>query len=161
MNRHLRPLVACLNLVLLTGLILACSVDPPGEEDEISPASSPGSPEATETDQLPPATDATPIQAESPPAPLVESDQRTEESTLTPLHSPAGPTIDKWSLWVNGPHLRGANIYQRRVYPNLDGPEFSGSGPLGPPHTPEDFDELAALGVNYVNISHVADFSSH
>jgi cysteinyl-tRNA synthetase len=55
--------------------------------------------------------------------------------------------------------LRGANIYQRRVYPELDGPEFMGPGPLGPPYTQESFDRLEALGANYVNISHAGLFS--
>jgi hypothetical protein len=64
-------------------------------------------------------------------------------------------TTDKWALWSgNTTHLRGANIYQRRVYPELDGPDFMGTGPLGPPYTQADFDRLAAQHVNYVNISH-------
>ncbi|MBI3950693.1 MAG: cellulase family glycosylhydrolase [Acidobacteria bacterium] len=61
---------------------------------------------------------------------------------------------DKWALWVGGTQLRGANIYQRRVYPELDGPDFLGPGPLGPPYTQQDFNRLAALGANYVNVSH-------
>ena len=62
-------------------------------------------------------------------------------------------TVDKWSLWTGGTQLRGANIYQRVVILELDGDEFLGSGPFGPPYTQEDFDRLAALGANYVNIS--------
>ena len=62
--------------------------------------------------------------------------------------------LDKWALWVDGPHLRGANIMQRRVYPDLDGPTFFGPGPYGPPYAQSDFDRLAAMGANYVNISH-------
>ena len=61
--------------------------------------------------------------------------------------------MDKWSLWTGGTQLRGANIYQRHVLPDLDGDQFLGSGPFGPPFTQEDFDRLAALGANYVNIS--------
>ncbi|MEW6092998.1 MAG: cellulase family glycosylhydrolase [Chloroflexota bacterium] len=61
--------------------------------------------------------------------------------------------VDKWSLWSNGTQLRGANIYQRRVFPEFDGTEFLGPGPFGPPYTQDDFDRLAALGANYVNIS--------
>jgi hypothetical protein len=80
-------------------------------------------------------------------------------ATPTPTRAPADPVADKWGLWVDGPHLRGANIYQRRVYPELDGPEFMGSGPVGPPYTQEDFDRLAALGANYVNISHPGLFT--
>jgi hypothetical protein len=55
--------------------------------------------------------------------------------------------------------LRGANIYQRRVYPELDGHEFMGPGPVGPPYTQLDFDRLAALGANYVNLSHPGLFA--
>ena len=81
----------------------------------------------------------------------------------TPVASPQAPVrpieIDKWALWTGGPHLRGANIYQRRVYPELDGSEFMGSGPVGPPYTQEDFNRLAALGANYVNISHPGLFT--
>jgi hypothetical protein len=41
---------------------------------------------------------------------------------------------DKWALWVGGTQLRGANIYQHRVYPELDGPDFLGPGPGGQKH---------------------------
>jgi hypothetical protein len=60
------------------------------------------------------------------------------------------------SLWNmgDGPHLRGANIWQMRVYPELDGMEFKGTGPVGPPYRQADFDRLSELGANYVNISH-------
>jgi uncharacterized protein (TIGR01370 family) len=75
-------------------------------------------------------------------------------STPEPPVPTAAPLLDEWALWVDGPHLRGANIYQRRVYPALDGPEFMGAGAVGPPTTQADFDRLAALGANYVNISH-------
>nr|NIO72434.1 hypothetical protein [Anaerolineae bacterium] len=74
----------------------------------------------------------------------------------TPGESEASPepvAFDKWALWVGGPHLRGANIWQAIVIPELDGPEFKGPGPVGPPYTQEDFDRLAAMGANYVSIS--------
>ncbi len=70
----------------------------------------------------------------------------------------AGPS-DKWQLWEDGTQLRGANIYQRRVYPELDGTEFMGSGPVGPPYSQQDFDRLDAMGANYVNISHPGLFT--
>ena len=70
-----------------------------------------------------------------------------------------GAALDKWALWTNGTQLRGANIYQRRVYPKLDGPTFMGPGPFGPPFTQADFDALAALGANYVNLSHPGLFT--
>ncbi len=65
----------------------------------------------------------------------------------------------EYALWTGETKLRGANIYQRRVYPELDGPTFLGPGPLGPPYTQEDLNRLAALGANYVNISHPGLFT--
>ncbi len=67
--------------------------------------------------------------------------------------------VEKWALWTGGTQLRGANVYQRRVYPELDGTEFLGPGPVGPPYTQDDFDALAAMGANYVNISHPGLFT--
>lgn len=68
--------------------------------------------------------------------------------------APDAGALTKWDLWTTGTKLRGVNIYQRRVYPKLDGREFLGPGPVGPPYTQEDFNRLAAMGANYVNISH-------
>jgi len=73
-------------------------------------------------------------------------------SLLSPPSSPS-PSSDKWSLWTNGTQLRGANTWQRIVVPELDGPDFLGSGYIGPPYTQADFDALASLGANYVNLS--------
>ena len=64
----------------------------------------------------------------------------------------------KIDLWTDGPCLRGANIYQRRVYPDLDGTSL-GDGAVGPPYAAEDFEGLAALGANLVDISHPGIFS--
>lgn len=76
----------------------------------------------------------------------------TETPPPTPTQIPL-PAPNKWALWTDGTQLRGANIYQRRVFAELDGTEFLGAGPLGPPYTQADFDALAANGANYVNIS--------
>jgi hypothetical protein len=65
----------------------------------------------------------------------------------------------KWALWTNGAQLRGANIYQRRVYPAIDDLDVIGPGPVGPVYTQDDFDHLASLGANYVNISHPGLFT--
>ena len=71
-----------------------------------------------------------------------------------------GTKTTKWDLWSAGEtKLRGVNIYQRRVYPELDGNVFMGSGTIGPPHKQADFDDLSALGANYVNISHAGIYS--
>ncbi len=64
-----------------------------------------------------------------------------------------GDTLDKLALWTEGTQLRGANIHQRRIYPELDGDAF-GTGLFGLPFQQSDLDALAALGANYVNLSH-------
>ncbi|MFQ5795420.1 MAG: glycoside hydrolase family 5 protein [Candidatus Bipolaricaulia bacterium] len=72
----------------------------------------------------------------------------------------AETVADKWDLWASGTtYLRGANIWQAVVIPELDGPDFKGPGPVGPPYTQEDFNRLAVLGTNYVNISHPGLFT--
>lgn len=80
------------------------------------------------------------------------SDINSQPDSLSP--TAVVPITDKWFLWVNGTQLRGANIYQRPVMAALDGEQFMGPETYGPPYTQEDFDRLAALGANYVNISH-------
>ncbi|MBN2306126.1 MAG: cellulase family glycosylhydrolase [Anaerolineae bacterium] len=60
---------------------------------------------------------------------------------------------DKFVLWTGPTQLRGANVWQRVVFPAFDGPEYLGQGHVGPPYTQDDFNRLAALGANYVNIS--------
>ena len=91
--------------------------------------------------------------------------QPSPESTVFTEINPAEPdlsvtqaitqvnNLDKWVLWTGETKLRGANIWQRIVIPDLDGPDFLGSDYIGPPYTQDDFDRLAALGANYVNIS--------
>ena len=65
----------------------------------------------------------------------------------------SAPTYDKFALWQGETQLRGANTWQRVVVPEVDGRRFLGNGHVGPPYTQEDFDRLAALGANYVNLS--------
>ncbi len=68
--------------------------------------------------------------------------------------------FDEMALWSSGSvELRGANVYQRRVYPELDGLVFMGPGPLGPPYSQADFDRLAELGANYANVSHAGIYT--
>jgi hypothetical protein len=83
------------------------------------------------------------------------------ETPLPESDTPAIPAgrVDQWSLWAEGTQLRGANIWQRIVVPELDGAEFLGDGYLGPPYTQADFERLAALGANYVNLSHPGLFT--
>lgn len=89
----------------------------------------------------------------------IPSPAQMPASPQSPAASPTPPPADKWSLWTNGTQLRGANIWQRIVVPDLDGPDFLGRGYIGPPYTQEDFDRLAALGANYVNLSHPGLFT--
>lgn len=60
--------------------------------------------------------------------------------------------LDAFDLWRAG-ELRGANVHQRRVYPEIDGTELLGPGPYGAPLRQADFDALAATGANYVQLS--------
>ncbi|MEZ5101147.1 MAG: cellulase family glycosylhydrolase [Thermoleophilia bacterium] len=70
----------------------------------------------------------------------------------------AARATDELSLWQNGAHLRGADLYQRRTYPDVDG-DALGPGPLGPPLRQKDFDQLARLGANLVVLSHPGIFT--
>ncbi len=103
-------------------------------------------------------------------APPVEEPAVEEPPAITEAGQPPGggelcpngeEIREKWDLWACGTRLRGANLYQRRVYPELDGPEFMGPGPVGPPVVQADFDRLAALGANYVNLSHPGLFTEN
>lgn len=77
-----------------------------------------------------------------------------------PAKAPSASEIEKIALWRNqgGPRLRGAVIYQRRVYPEIDGQDL-GPGPVGPPFKQDDFERLSRLGANVVVISHPGLFS--
>jgi hypothetical protein len=77
--------------------------------------------------------------------------------------SPSSGSDREYSLWngwkdATGTRLRGANVWQRRVIPELDGDEFLGPGPFGPPATQGDFDALAEAGANWVQLSHPGIF---
>jgi len=63
-----------------------------------------------------------------------------------------------FSLWNAGTCLRGFNVYQRRTYPELE-EDWNGSDPIGPPLVQADFDDMAAFGANYVNLSHPGPFT--
>lgn len=103
--------------------------------------------------------------------PLLDAGEEEAPSTETnpdPEHSPTRNLpppeplpegFDKWDLWTNGTQLRGTNIWSRLVVPDLDGETFLGEGHVGPPYTQADFDALAALGANYVNLSHPGLFT--
>lgn len=129
-------------IVLLIVMVAACIDGTPEETMSPAPTAPPetGSPETGSPETGPPETE--------PPT-----------ETPAPTEPPESP--DKMLLWdmETGPHLRGANIWQRRVYLELDGPTFMGQDYVGPPSTQEDFNRLAALGANYVNISHPGLFT--
>jgi hypothetical protein len=61
--------------------------------------------------------------------------------------------MTKWDLWSSEKtQLRGANIWQALVLPEIDG-DTKGFDRVGPPFTQEDFNQLAALGANYIVLS--------
>ncbi|MCC5997176.1 MAG: hypothetical protein JJU18_12500 [Oceanicaulis sp.] len=70
-------------------------------------------------------------------------------------------TSPKRALWDMGagPHLRGAVIVQRRVYRDLDGDTFLGSGPIGAPVTDAALDALAEAGANLISWSGPGPFA--
>jgi hypothetical protein len=90
-------------------------------------------------------------QAPAPPSPSATGE--TPEQAAPPV------VADAWELWTNGTQLRGANLWQRIVVPELDGPEFLGDAYVGPPVTQADFEALAALGANVVDLSHPGLFT--
>jgi hypothetical protein len=63
-----------------------------------------------------------------------------------------GTKIDLWDN-ATGPHLRGGVIPQRRVYPDIDGSEFLGPGPVGVPISDQALNTFAELGGNLVILS--------
>lgn len=137
-------------LVILILLPAACTPSPPKTPRPL-PTPTIAVPQKAESEakKEPPATEAVEPEITEEPAPA---------NTPTPLPTakPAAPRLaaaDKMDLWVNGPHLRGANIWQALVIPELDGLEFKGDGAVGPPFTQADFDALAAAGANYVSLS--------
>jgi hypothetical protein len=69
------------------------------------------------------------------------------------FNSSLDKTSSKWDLWSSGKtQLRGVNIWQSLVIPAIDG-DFKGNGRVGPPYSQEDFDQLTALGANYLVLS--------
>lgn len=77
--------------------------------------------------------------------------------------APAGLRLglSRHDLWrmANGPHLRGAVIVQRRVYPSLDGGQFLGDGVVGAPVTDAALDSLAEAGANLISWSGPGPFA--
>jgi hypothetical protein len=134
--------------VILTVALLAACIGQQSPEETVSPEPEPPESPTGLPETEPPETEAP---TETPPPP----------DKSPPPDKPPPALSDKMELWNTrtGPHLRGANLWQRRVYLELDGPEFMGPGPVGPPFTQEDFDRLAALNCNYVNISHPGLFT--
>lgn len=130
-------------IVILACLVISCDLAS-GVSEELIPAGPESSPTLIPATAMPLPQLTLPPEATLPPAEVLES-------PIPRLTQP--PEFDKWSLWVGETQLRGANIYQRRVFMEIDGPEFIGPGPFGPPYNQEDFNRLAEMGANYVNLS--------
>jgi hypothetical protein len=110
-------------------------------------------------------SEETPSLAPSPtaqkPSPAPGSEVASPPPATAPVSTDTASRVamTRWDLWAGGETtLRGVNLYQRRVYPEVDG-TWLGAGPIGPPITQQDCDEIAAAGVNYVNISHAGLFT--
>ena len=82
-------------------------------------------------------------------------------AALSGLSDVRANNFSKIDLWNNatGPHLRGTVIAQRRVYPEIDGPEFLGPGPVGSPVSDSALSSLSHAGANLVILSLPGTFS--
>ena len=82
-------------------------------------------------------------------------------AAMAPLSGCSNPPEGKLALWDNatGPHLRGSVVVQRRVYPELDGPEFMGRGVVGTPVGDDALAALKAAGANLLILSHPGPFT--
>ncbi len=90
---------------------------------------------------------------ESAQAVATPSEQGDSEFQNTPL-SVNEEIYSKYDLWSSTTTmLRGVNIWQALVIPEVDGDIFKGSSRVGPPFSQADFDLLSSLGANYVVIS--------
>ena len=120
------------HLLLLSGLLIifmtACDAGTGFGEDEVPPDMS----GATAVSQT-----TTPD-----PTPIPESSESTPPTTPT--------AVDKWSLWVDGPHLRGMDMHPC-VIVNEDGCVQAMSR--------QDMQELRDLGANLINASYPGLFS--
>jgi hypothetical protein len=95
------------------------------------------------------------------PTPMHSSSELLHEPSrqATRINSNQGITLQsnmiltKWDLWTSGKSmLRGANIWQSLVLPDVDA-DTKGYDRVGPPFNQEDFNQLAAQGANYVVLS--------
>ena len=100
-------------------------------------------------------------------SPVINHTQVAIHTTPTDTNSPTSHFTkydiqSKWDLWSSGVTLlRGVNIWQSLVIPEIDGLEFKGNGRVGPPFTQEDFDQMAQSGINYVVLSVPGLFSEN
>ena len=85
-----------------------------------------------------------PSQPSQEPTKFIEIKQTGSEISDPPAITQVN-NLDKWALWTGETKLRGANIWQRIVIPDLDGPDFLGSNYIGPPYTQDDFNRLADI----------------
>ena len=144
-------------LLPLLVTLLACTLSAPADDSATTTPAMAG---------LPTLVASTPVEPDSPPPTSTATASPTATSKPAaatqpqPTPPPQTSNYDKFALWTDGPHLRGVNIYQRRVYPELDGNSF-GPGPVGPPFAEIDFTTLASLGANVVHISHPGLFSEN
>ncbi|HFC10547.1 MAG TPA: hypothetical protein ENJ54_11970 [Chloroflexi bacterium] len=129
---------------LLGAAVVACSPHPSPSQGGLAAPLGTVRSGGVATLTLTPQPSPTPVRPTASPSPV----------PVRPLATPTlSPGDAKWAFWTSGTRLRGADIYQRRVFPDLDGTTFLGPGPLGPPYTQADFDALAAGGANWVNLS--------
>lgn len=84
-----------------------------------------------------------------------EQDMLTSPGKLAKIYTvdPCVNAASKWALWTGTTCLRGANVYQ------IHDLSSGAPGTFYPRYTQTDFNRLAALGANVVNISHPGLYS--
>lgn len=133
-------------LMVLILLLVACGPQSPvGEEEEQPPALSevegaaqePATTEPVKADQPSPVPEATSTQPEARPT---EPDEASPEPTI----------VDKWTLWVDGPHLRGVDLHPCRLFTVDDCVQTI---------TNQDIQDLRNQGANLINASYPGIFA--
>ena len=133
---------------------LACSLSP----ESGAPTSTAVAPPTINSPATQPSPTGTSLPTATPPT--LEATITADATTAAniPDSGDGQPLVSKFSLWQDGPKLRGANIYQRRIYPELDFDTF-GNGMVGTPFTAADLTALSTLGANVVHISYPGVFT--
>jgi aryl-phospho-beta-D-glucosidase BglC (GH1 family) len=151
-------------LVVLILLLVACGPQSPVREEEEQPpalsevkgaAQEPSTTEPVKADQPSPLPEATSTQPEAPPTEPGEASPEPGREIEGPASgeseaSPGPAVVDKWTLWVDGPHLRGVDLHPCRLFTLDDCVQTI---------TRQDIQDLRNQGANLINASYPGVFT--